>query len=164
MGDRHIVQTGRFWSRTPISNGFALLRTSPPQRTNRVRKQANGSPFSGPVETAAHRYNEEVLVGDDGFWMVFYPIDGCDCQKRTVRIEDVDTARQRFTLSIYEKDDAGYESLLEGYEVGMGEDDKDDMGRPAYIETVFETRSSHFRCDFLEGTAWEDLGTHPALP
>lgn len=31
------------------------------------------------------------------------------------------------------------------------------MGRPAYIETVFETRSSHFRCDFLEGTAWEDL-------
>ena len=114
-------------------------------------------PFSGPVETAAHRYNEEVLVGDDGFWMVFYPIDGCDCQKRTVRIEDVDTARQRFTLSIYEKDDAGYESLLEGYEVGIGEDDKDDMGRPAYIETVFETRSSHFRCDFLEGTAWEDL-------
>ena len=88
-------------------------------------------PFSGPVETAAHRYNEEVLVGDDGFWMVFYPIDGCDCQKRTVRIEDVDTARQRFTLSIYEKDDAGYESLLEGYEVGIGEDDKDDMGRPA---------------------------------
>lgn len=101
-------------------------------------------PFSGPVETAAHRYNEEVLVGDDGFWMVFYPIDGCDCQKRTVRIEDVDTARQRFTLSIYEKDDAGYESLLEGYEVGIGEDDKDDMGRPAYIETVFETRSSHY--------------------
>lgn len=40
------------------------------------------------------------------------------------------TARQRFTLSIYEKDDAGYESLLEGYEVGIGEDDKDDHGAP----------------------------------
>lgn len=113
--------------------------------------------FTGPVETASHRYNEEVLVGDDGYWMVFYAVDGSDCQKRTFRIEDVDTARQRFTISIYEKDDAGYEAILERYEVGVGEDDKDDMGVPAYIETVFETRSSHFRCDFLEGTTWEKL-------
>lgn len=89
--------------------------------------------------------------------MVFYPVDGSDCQQRTFRIQDVDTIRQRFTISIYEKDDAGCEAILENYQVGVGEDDKDDMGVPAYIETVFETRSSHFRCDLLERTTWEKL-------
>lgn len=32
--------------------------------------------YSGPVEKDAHRYDEKVLVGDDGYWLVLYPIDG----------------------------------------------------------------------------------------
>lgn len=113
--------------------------------------------YTGPVEKDAHRYNEKVLVGDDGYWLVLYPIDGDASLKRTVRIEDVDTEKERFRLVIYDKDDTGYEYELENLLVGIGEDDKDDMGRPAYIETVFETQSTRFRCDFLEGTTWAEL-------
>lgn len=117
--------------------------------------------FSGnnpnPVEAGTHRYNEKVLVGDDGYWMVLFPIDGDASAKRTVRIEDVDTVRRRFCIAIYDKDETEYEYLLERFLVGIGEDDVDDMGRPAYIETVFEQQSSLFRCDFFEGTTWEQL-------
>ncbi len=31
------------------------------------------------------------------------------------------------------------------------------MGIPAYIETVLETKSKRFRCDYLEGTSWETI-------
>lgn len=113
--------------------------------------------YSGPVEKDAHRHNESVIVGDDGFWLVVYPIDGDASTRRTLRIEDVDTERRRFKLAFYDVDDTGYEYCLESHLVGIGEDDKDDMGRPAYIETVLETQSKRFRCDFLEGVAWEAL-------
>lgn len=113
--------------------------------------------YLGPVETDAHRYNESVLVGDDGYWLVLYPIDGDTSQKRTVRIQDVDTEKQRFYMAVYDRDETGYQYLLERLLVGIGEDDKDDMGRPAYIETVFETQSTRFRADFLEGVTWEKL-------
>lgn len=113
--------------------------------------------FSGPVETSAHRHNESVLIGDDGVFMVFYPIDGSDSVNRTVRITGVNPEKQRFQIKIYDKDDTGYEFLLESHEVGIREDDKDDMGLPAYIETVLESRSRRFRCDFLEGTEWSRL-------
>lgn len=113
--------------------------------------------YSGPVEKDAHRHNESVIVGDDGFWLVVYPIDGDASTRRTVRFEDVDKERRRFKLAFYDVDDTGYEYALESHLVGIGEDDKDDMGRPAYIETVLETQSKRFRCDFLEGTTWEAL-------
>lgn len=113
--------------------------------------------YNGPVESDSHRYNEKVLVGDDGLFMVIYPIDGDDSTRRSVRIQDVDTEKQRFYLAFYDVDDTGYEYQLERHLVGINEDDKDDMGIPAYIETVLETKSKRFRCDFLEGTSWQTL-------
>lgn len=113
--------------------------------------------FNGPVEADSHKHNESVLVGDDGYFLVVYPIDGDASLRRSVRIQDVDKENHRFKLSFWDVDETGEEYELETHLVGINEDDKDDMGRPAYIETVLETQSKRFRCDFLEGMEWEEL-------
>ena len=60
----------------------------------------------------------------------------------------------RFTLTFYDVDSEGTEYVLETYKVGLGVNDKDDMGRPAYIETVLEQNSDIFRCNFDESVTW----------
>lgn len=67
----------------------------------------------------------------------------------------------RFTINFYDIDSDGDEYLLESYLVGLGINDKDDMGRPAYIETVLEQNSDIFRCNFDEDVSWDTA--HPAL-
>lgn len=61
---------------------------------------------------------------------------------------------QRFTLNIYDKDENGVEYVLETYLVGIGPSDKDDMGRPAFVETILEQNSDRFRCNFDESLTW----------
>ena len=61
---------------------------------------------------------------------------------------------QRFTLNIYDKDENGDEYILETYLVGIAPSDKDDMGRPAFIETVLEQNSDRFRCNIDEDLTW----------
>lgn len=119
-------------------------------------KQTDWLSYTGPVEENGHRYNEEIIVGDGAF-MVIYPIDGDSSANRSVAITGIDKEAQRFTLSIYDKDALGEEYLLEQHVVGVGEDDKDDMGLSAYIEKVFQRESDRFRADYMEGVAWEDI-------
>ena len=90
-------------------------------------------------------------------FMVIYVIDGDASDKRTIHIQDVDTEKHRFYIALYDIDETGYEYMVERHLVGVDEDDKDDMGVPAYIETVLETRSKRLRCDYLEGTKWEAI-------
>ena len=48
-----------------------------------------------------------------------------------------DTKKKRFYIALlYDVDETGYEYQVERHLVGVDEDDKDDMGVPAYIETV----------------------------
>ncbi len=61
---------------------------------------------------------------------------------------------KRFTLNIYDKDENAVEYLLETYLVGIAPTDKDDMGRPAFIETVLEQNSERFRCNIDEDLTW----------
>jgi|GEM_PF-1097276 len=61
---------------------------------------------------------------------------------------------QRFTLNIYDEDENGDEYLLETYLVGIAPTDKDDMGRPAFVETVLEQNSDRFRCNIDETLTW----------
>lgn len=112
--------------------------------------------FTGPTENTVHRYNEDVVVGEGAF-LTIYPIDGDASTNRTVTITAVDKDAKRFTISIYDKDSMGEQFLMEAYTVGVDEDDKDDMGMSAYIETVFERESEAFRVDYMEGISWEDL-------
>jgi hypothetical protein len=67
----------------------------------------------------------------------------------------------RFTINFYDKDSDGDEYLLETYLVGLNPDDTDDMGRPAYIETVLEQQSNRFRCNFDEAQTFANV--HAAL-
>lgn len=60
----------------------------------------------------------------------------------------------RFTITFYDVDSDGDEYVLESYTVGLGVNDKDDMGRPAYIETVLEQAGSAFRCNYDESVTW----------
>ncbi len=64
---------------------------------------------------------------------------------------------QRFTLNIYDKDESGDEYLLETYLVGILPTDKDDMGRPAFIEAVLEQNSDRFRCNIDEDLTWATI-------
>ncbi len=64
---------------------------------------------------------------------------------------------QRFTINIYDKDENGDEYTLETYSVGLNPTDKDDMGRPAFIETVLEQNSDRFRCNIDEDLTWNTI-------
>lgn len=64
---------------------------------------------------------------------------------------------QRFTLNIYDKDENGIEYTLETYLVGINPTDKDDLGRPAFIETVVEQNSDRFRCNIDESLTWNAI-------
>ena len=119
---------------------------------------ANWEVYTSPVETAAHAYGTKLTVGD-GMWMVFYPKDGDPSSQREVRIEKVKAAAKRFRVAIYEPNANGDMALLERLEVGLSPEDVDDMGRPAYIETVFEQQSDYFSVDFDEARGWADLET-----
>ena len=112
--------------------------------------------YTSPVENNAHRYNESLTVGE-GSYMLIYPIDGDLSANRSVRISDVDEDAERFVISIYDVDDDGEEYKLESYTVGVSEEDKDDMGLSAFIETVFERESDVFRVSFMDGLTWADV-------
>lgn len=65
------------------------------------------------------------------------------------------TYDNRFTITFYDLDSDGDEYVLEGpYLVGLGVNDRDDMGSPAYIETVLEQKSTVFRCNYDESVTW----------
>jgi len=64
---------------------------------------------------------------------------------------------KRFIIKFYDKTISGEEYLLESYTVGIVATDFDDMGRPAFIESVLEQRSDRFRCDLGVGLAWADI-------
>jgi hypothetical protein len=64
---------------------------------------------------------------------------------------------QRFTINIYDKDENGDEYLLETYVAGLNPTDKDDMGRPAFFETVLEQNSDRFRGNIDEDLTWDTI-------
>lgn len=118
--------------------------------------QTNWVQYTGPVKDNVNRYNATIAVGD-GAWGVFYVVDGDTSVNRYMVISEIDAVNKRFTLSFYDKDELGNEYLLESHKVGVSEDDKDDLGLSAYIETVLERDSNIFRCDFDENMNWDDI-------
>ena len=64
---------------------------------------------------------------------------------------------QRFKINLYDKTNAGEEYLLESYEVGIVETDRDDMGRPAFITSVLEQRSDRIRAEIGEDLTWAGI-------
>ena len=112
--------------------------------------------YEEPVKKYTNRWNATITCGSGAF-AVFYVVDGDTSVNRSFKITSIDTNAERFTIEFYDKDELGEEYLLESYTVGISEDDKDDMGLSAYIETVLERNSDIFRCDFDESQTWSGL-------
>lgn len=64
---------------------------------------------------------------------------------------------ERFHITFYDKNDLGIEYVLEEYDVGVRATDKDDMGRPAFIENLLEQRSQRFRANYNSDLAWASI-------
>ncbi len=107
---------------------------------------------------AAHAYGTTLSLGD-GMFLHIYPIDGDPCLNRSVEIKNVDNDKKRFDIVFRDKDEMGQEYILKTHTVGIGPNDKDDMGRSAYIQTVLEEQNSYFRCLFDESITWEAIAT-----
>lgn len=118
---------------------------------------ASWDPYTPPASDVAHsvhRWNEKIMVGDA--IMTLYVYDGDLSQNRRMAVEKVDEDAERFTLVFYDKDELGEEYELERHVVAVDPDAKDDMGVPAYVETVFESRSDAFRVDWNEDFGWAE--------
>lgn len=64
---------------------------------------------------------------------------------------------QRFKIEFYDKNDLNEKYLLESHIVGVGVDDRDDMGRPAFIETVLSEQSTRFGCIYNSSSTWDAI-------
>lgn len=111
-------------------------------------------PDTATTTSTATAYGEDPadLGANDMF--VIRPKDGDPSTNRKMVISDVNTDTERFTITITDLDSLGSTFELESYEVGVGVEDKDDMGLPAYIEAVFESNSDRFKVDWNEDLTW----------
>jgi hypothetical protein len=100
--------------------------------------------WTSPHWCRTYAHSTIFTIGE-GVVFVIYPIDGDPCTTRSFSVTDVDYVGHRFTLTLYDIDDAGQDVILGSYTVGIGEDDLDDFGRPCFIESVLEGQSDQFR-------------------
>lgn len=95
---------------------------------------ASALPFGAEIEQTA--------TSALSLWVV----DGDPSTNRFVSMTKADAevyGEGMFELVLVEQDAAGNETELEKHFVSMKVDSKDDMGRPAFIETVLESRSAY---------------------
>lgn len=154
--DRTAYKPGDIVKRNTVSYLCAYEHTS-------TSSNAPGEPggtdwlvYDGPVNHGTHRYNESVVVGEGAF-MVIYPVDGDSSVNRRIEIKDIDEDEKRFKIVVIDKDEIGEDYVLEQHTVGVSEDDKDDLGLSAYIETVLARDSEYFRCDYDEEMTWDAI-------
>ena len=109
------------------------------------------------VTKDSHAFGTELAAGTD-VQLVIWVIDGYASTARKVNISAVDDANERFTITFTDVDENGTEYTLEEYTVGLSADDVDDMGQPAFLETVLENNSDRFRADWNdEDFTWAEF-------
>ncbi|WP_419238321.1 hypothetical protein ACN08L_16090 (plasmid) [Photobacterium leiognathi subsp. mandapamensis] len=95
------------------------------------------------VADSAMAFGTEIPVTDDTALAVWIA-DGSESTNRKVSLVAADVAQYgegMFELKLVEVDSANNETEVESFIVSMDEDALDDMGSPAFIETVLESRS-----------------------
>lgn len=91
----------------------------------------------GTATTGAHAYGSSVVPGE-GAVMTFFIKDGDPSTDRKLAISAISAVKERFTVTLYGKDAANTDTVLESYIVSLSETARDDMGRPAFIESVLD--------------------------
>ena len=92
-----------------------------------------------------HAYGTTLTAGA-GVSLILYSKDGDPSENRKVKITAVNTVTERITLQVLETDAEGKDQVVEVLPFSFDPDAVDDMGVPAYIESVFEARSSRLGC------------------
>ncbi|MCV6588710.1 MAG: hypothetical protein OIF57_06735 [Marinobacterium sp.] len=99
----------------------------------------------GSVVKGQHDFDDQIIAGN-GTQLVLYPKDGDDSKGREITFS-WNADKQRAVIEVWEKDRTNEFDRVERHVVGFDVDDRDDMGRPAYIEAVFKTQSSRLAVD-----------------
>lgn len=140
-----------------ITGGAKLICTTAHTSTDTEPIAAGGNwdSFVTPVDKNALAYGSLTPV-EANYICNFYPIDGDPSTNRSIKITAVDNDKERFQIQVYDKNEFNIEYLLEYWEVGVSPNDRDDMGRNSFIETLLEERSDRFRCDWNADITWAD--------
>ena len=134
----------------------------------------NSTGATEAITKDAHTYGTAV-VADTGVALTVFPKDGDPSTKRKLNIANVDTEKERVTLEVIEPDTLGQEEVVERLTFSFDPDAVDDMGAPAYVESVFENFSTRLDvavgpdasiADFTVSTAPEAFegGTNGGVP
>lgn len=104
----------------------------------------------GTVTKSEHAYGSAVVPGA-GALMSFFVKDGDPSTDRKLEVSSVDAAKNRFTVTLYGKDAANEDIVLERYVVSLDESARDDMGVPAFVESVLDQQSSRLDVVLADG-------------
>lgn len=91
----------------------------------------------GTATKGAHAYGSTVVPGTDAV-MSFFIKDGDPSTDRKLSIGALNATKERFVVTLYGKDSANSDVVLERHTVSLSETARDDMGRPAFIESMLE--------------------------
>lgn len=94
----------------------------------------------GTATNAEHAFGSTVVPGA-GALMTFFIKDGDPSNDRNLQITKVDPVKNRFTVVLYGKNSANEDYVLESHIVSFDQNARDDMGIPAFAESVLEQRS-----------------------
>jgi len=98
-----------------------------------------------PTVKSQHGFGTEIVAGV-GLQFIIWRSDGDPAVGSKVDFSwDADS--ERGTLKLYDLDKTNTSVLVETLVFGFNQDDVDDLGRPAYIESVFEQQSSYLAVD-----------------
>lgn len=104
----------------------------------------------GTVTKAEHAYGSAVVPGA-GAVLSFFVKDGDPSTDRKLEITGVNAATNRFTVTLYGKDAANEDVVLERHVVSLDVNARDDMGVPAFVESVLDQQSSRLDVVIADG-------------
>lgn len=96
--------------------------------------------------------------------LAFYIVDGDASTNRSVEMETANITLYDpgfYKITVYETDSSGLETVLEEHFASLNPEATDDMGMPAYIETVLENNSKMLRALVAPRLAEMPLGAIP---
>lgn len=112
----------------------------------------------GTTTTGAHAHGT-VIVPAAGALMSIFIKDGDPSTDRKIEIGNIDPVKNRFTVTLYGKDAANEDVAIERYTVSFDENARDDMGAPAFIESVLDQRSERLGVVLADSPDIADLQT-----
>lgn len=168
-GEGYVVRVVSEDARYPyltIAKGKAPAPSEGDQAKAKANEKDKASDSKAPVVLAAEagKVSDVVTKGNSPFGtpvtlpddsaLALYVVDGDPSLNRSISMTQADPERYSagmFHLTVTEQDSLGFDNELESLLVSMNPEATDDMGAPAYIETVLENSSKCLRAIVGEG-------------